>query len=431
MNTLTSRFFSYAFCGHRQKVFKKRYLAAILGELSSILITMRRLRFSSGQYTKFAFLLLVASPWSPVTAAAERVAGTGTGFFITPDGYFLTNYHVVAGAERIRIQSGEAVIDAKVVQRDPANDIAILKIEGHFVCLTIGLSNKVKIGDDVFTIGFPAPDLQGVAPKLTKGNISATSGLKDDPRFFQISIPVQPGNSGGPLIDERGNAVGIVASTLSPSIAISSGFIPQNVNYAVKTTYAIPLIEAIPGVKEKLPTIDISTLRSGSEIREAAAKAVGLVIVYGPSKKEAQSPSQPKSVTPDDEQETTEAVVAKIKDLETQWEASVITHDPQIAKRVMSWDYVGVSPSGKVRDKSATVASIAGDPSVYQIARLENLTVKVTSPTSAVATGVGREKGRDNRGKSFERVFAFTDEWVKRDGHWQCTSGRARFISRR
>jgi S1-C subfamily serine protease len=394
---------------------------------------MRSLRLSSGPYAIFASLILFATPWSSVTSATERVTGTGTGFFITPDGYFLTNYHVIAGSERIRIQSGEALIDAKLVRRDQANDIAVLKVEGHFVCLTIGLSNKVNIGDDVFTIGFPAPDLQGVAPKLTKGNISATSGLKDDPRFFQISIPVQPGNSGGPLIDERGNAVGIVASTLSPSIAISNGFIPQNVNYAVKTTYAVPLIEAIPGVKEKLPTIDISTLRSGSEIRETAAKAVGLVIVYGSSKKEAQTPSQPKTVTPDDEAvspEGSRAIVEKIKELEDKWQASVITHDARVPEALLSEDYTGVGASGRITDKAFIVSLIANDPSTYEIARNEEIHVKVINRKTAIATGITREKGKDIRHKPFDRTFAYTDTWELREGRWQCINARTRVISR-
>jgi hypothetical protein len=364
--------------------------------------------------------------------AVERVSGTGTGFFITPDGYFLTNYHVIEGAEKIRVRRGELTTEAKLVQRDPANDIAILKVEGHFVCLTIGLSNSVKIGDNVFTIGFPAPDLQGVAPKLTKGDISATTGLKDDPRFFQISIPVQPGNSGGPLIDERGHAVGIVASTLSPSIAIASGFIPQNVNYAVKTTYAMPLVEAIPGVKEKLPAINASTLRSVSEIREQAANAVGLVLVYGAPKKE--TPTSKVKPEPGREPETAEnsaVIIAQITDLENKWQASVRTHDATVAEAILSEDFVGLAPSGRITDKAYIVSGIASDTSTYEVARADEIRVKVVGRKTAVATGIGREKGKDNRRKPFDRAIAFTDTWQLREGRWQCTNSRARFLSTR
>jgi S1-C subfamily serine protease len=426
---LTPSLFGYTFSGQCQKRYSKsRYLVvATARSLSSILAPMRISTLASRRPSKLALAFLLGFwPWSAIAVAAEKVSGTGTGFFITPDGYFLTNYHVIEGSEKVGIRNGESITDAKLIRRDEANDIAILKAEGHFVCLTIGLSNRVKIGDDVFTIGFPAPDLQGVAPKLTKGNISATSGLKDDPRFFQISIPVQPGNSGGPLIDERGNAVGIVASTLSPAIALSKGFIPQNVNFAVKTTYAMPLIETIRGLKEQLPAINASTLRSVSEIREAAANAVGLVIVYGGSKKQTQK-SKPEPQTVED----SDAIVAQVTDLEKKWQASVRAHDASVAEAVLSEDFVGEAPSGRLTDKAFIVSGIASDTSNYEIARVEEIHVQVVSAKTAIATGIGHEKGKDNRRKPFDRVIAFTDTWQQREGRWLCTRSKARFVARR
>jgi S1-C subfamily serine protease len=99
--------------------------------------------------------------------------------FITPDGCFLTNYHVIEGSNKIQVQVGDKLYNAKIIKTDPANDIAILKTEGQFVPLSIGAANQSHIGDDVFTIGFPAPLIQGFAPKLTKGSINAASGLQD------------------------------------------------------------------------------------------------------------------------------------------------------------------------------------------------------------------------------------------------------------
>ena len=215
--------------------------------------------------------------------------GSGSGFFITSDGFFLTNYHVVKGAERIQIRVGDTSSEAKLVKSDPANDIAVLKADGQFVSLPIGPASGVSIGDDVFTVGFPAPLIEGFAPKLTKGNVNAASGLQDDPRFFQISIPVQPGNSGGPLVDERGNVVGIVTSTLSPTVALSAGFIPQNVNFAVKTAYALPLIEGIPELSAKLPHPITESSKTPSQMREETQKAVGLVLVFTSVKTERQT----------------------------------------------------------------------------------------------------------------------------------------------
>jgi hypothetical protein len=88
------------------------------------------------------------------------------------------------------------LIDAKVVQVDAANDLALLKADGRFACLPIAASRTGLLGGTVATVGFPDIGLQGFAPKLAKGEIASLSGAGDDPRYFQISVPVQPDNSG-------------------------------------------------------------------------------------------------------------------------------------------------------------------------------------------------------------------------------------------
>ena len=141
-------------------------------------------------------------------------SGTGTGFFITEDGYLFTSGHVVADAAQIRLVTSKGIISAKVVQVDAANDLALLKADGRFAPLPIASSRSVALGGTVATVGFPDIGLQGFAPKLAKGEIASLSGAGDDPRYFQISVPVQPGNSGGALVDERGNVIGIVSAKL-------------------------------------------------------------------------------------------------------------------------------------------------------------------------------------------------------------------------
>ena len=98
---------------------------------------------------------------------------------------------------------------------DAAKDLALLKAEEKFTPLQVISSRTVKMGTTVTAVGFPNIGLQGFAPKLAKGEIAALSGAQDDPRYFQISVPVQPGNSGGALVDERGNVVGVVADRKS------------------------------------------------------------------------------------------------------------------------------------------------------------------------------------------------------------------------
>jgi S1-C subfamily serine protease len=110
--------------------------------------------------------------------------------------------------------------------------------------LPIASSKEARTGATVFTVGFPNIQFQGFDPKLTKGEISSQTGFRDDPREWQISVPIQPGNSGGPLCDENGNLIGIVESTLNPlTMAKIEGEIPQNVNYAVKSSYVLPLLD--------------------------------------------------------------------------------------------------------------------------------------------------------------------------------------------
>ncbi|HXR03209.1 MAG TPA: trypsin-like peptidase domain-containing protein, partial [Verrucomicrobiae bacterium] len=157
---------------------------------------------------------------------------SGTGFFITDDGFLVTNAHVVKDAAQVRLVTSTGLVVAKVVRVDVANDLALLKAEGRFAPLPIAASRSVQLGSTVATVGFPDPGLQGFSPKLAKGEIAALAGAGDDARYFQISVPVQPGNSGGALVDEHGNVVGIVSAKLNAAAALAStGVLPENVNY--------------------------------------------------------------------------------------------------------------------------------------------------------------------------------------------------------
>ena len=124
---------------------------------------------------------------------------------------------------------------------------------------------------------------RGSRPKLAKGEIASLSGAGDDPRYFQISVPVQPGNSGGALVDERGNVVGVVSAKLStPAALASSGSLPENVNYAVKSSFLLGLLESVPrSVREAQGAGDEGAeVRGRGEIRRAGGGAgAGLLIL--------------------------------------------------------------------------------------------------------------------------------------------------------
>ncbi len=206
---------------------------------------------------------------------------SGTGFFITADGFLITNEHVVKDAARVRVIANSGAAAARVVKVDSANDLALLKAEIGSQPLAVATSRTALLGTTVATIGFPNTTLQGFAPKMAKGEVAALSGVQDDPRYFQISVPVQPGNSGGALVDEHGNVIGVVSAKLSARAALAtSGTLPENVNYAVKSSLLLSFLESMPEVCAKLREPNADKGRKFEDVVHEAQKASALVLVY-------------------------------------------------------------------------------------------------------------------------------------------------------
>jgi S1-C subfamily serine protease len=212
--------------------------------------------------------------------ASDSPVASGSGFFISSDRYLLTNYHLVNGSRKIIVRTSNSEGLAKVAKIDAANDLALLKIDGSFATIPLGDARAVAVGDSVMTIGYPNIEVQGTAPKFTKGEVSSLSGFQDDSRLFQISVPIQPGNSGGPLIDDHGNVVGITNAQLSAlKMITAAGSIPQNVNYAVKISYAQLLVETVPELTPKLAKPHKDKVDTG-KIIDDAQKATVLILVW-------------------------------------------------------------------------------------------------------------------------------------------------------
>ena len=187
------------------------------------------------------------------TPKKANATKTGSGFAITANGYIVTNCHVVEDSSKITLVRDGLEYPATIVAADESNDIAILKISSSTIPLPLITSRKTKIGNAVYSMGFPNVQLQGLSPKFTSGLISSLTGLRDDPKHFQISVPVQPGNSGGALVDNRGNVIGVVTAKLSQKAAINTtGTIAENVNYALKSSYVLILLESLPEISDKL-----------------------------------------------------------------------------------------------------------------------------------------------------------------------------------
>lgn len=215
-----------------------------------------------------------------ISPAAEISKASGSGAILSKDGHVLTAAHLIAGANRVEIFTAQGMKPASVLRVDEANDLAVLKLaSGAYPPLPVAPSRRVRLGQSVATIGFPNVEIQGFSPKVTRGEISSLNGIGDDPRAWQISVPVQSGNSGGALLDEVGNVIGVVVSKLGLKALKATGDIPQNVNYAVKSTYALALLE--PYLDSTAPEPNQSASKPRFEDMVAKAQqSVVLILVY-------------------------------------------------------------------------------------------------------------------------------------------------------
>jgi hypothetical protein len=179
---------------------------------------------------------------------------SGTGFAISSTGLFATNYHVIKGSKQIVIRGigndPDKAYSANIVLEDKENDIVFLQVSDPYFKLQgelpYSLSKSISdVGSEVFVLGYPLPSSMGNEIKLTNGLISSKSGFQGDQSCYQISAPVQPGNSGGPVFDANGNVVGIVNSRHAGA---------DNASYAIKSGYLNDLIRLMPGQTD-LPVV--------------------------------------------------------------------------------------------------------------------------------------------------------------------------------
>ncbi|WP_245295758.1 trypsin-like peptidase domain-containing protein [Rhizobium rhizosphaerae] len=175
-------------------------------------------------------------------AQAETPSSSGSGFAITSDGWILTNAHVVKDCRRIEVP-GQGV--ASVPRLDAANDLALIKVDAARPLAPLQLRRApIRLGEDIIAIGYPLSGLLSDSIKITTGNVNALAGLQNDTRFLQISTPIQPGNSGGPVVDRDGFLLGITTATFSKKVADEIGITAQNVNFAIRASVADMFLQA-------------------------------------------------------------------------------------------------------------------------------------------------------------------------------------------
>jgi S1-C subfamily serine protease len=204
-------------------------------------------------------------------------AGNGSGVIISKSGHIITNYHVIEDSEDIEVEfmlnNELQKFNAEIVQVDKTNDLAVLKI---FDMNFDGVSKPPynfkfrgsDVGTKVYAYGYPmALSIMGKEVKVTDGIISSKSGFDGDITTYQITAPIQGGNSGGPLFDQEANLIGINSSGLKKEIA-------DNVAYSIKTSYVSNLIDVLPKSIELPSTTGLKSLPLTEQIKEISKYVV-------------------------------------------------------------------------------------------------------------------------------------------------------------
>lgn len=183
----------------------------------------------------------IARMWRPgatfgTDLPASKAASTGSGFRVSAGGHILTNAHVVRGCTEVRVppSPGAAARRVAVAARDKASDLALLRGPAGAPFARFRAGRGVRPGARVVVAGYPLRGVLAAGVNVSAGTVAALAGPGNDRRLIQITAPVQPGNSGGPVLDAAGNVAGVVVSKLNAiKVARATGDIPQNVNFAV------------------------------------------------------------------------------------------------------------------------------------------------------------------------------------------------------
>lgn len=288
---------------------------------------------------------------------ADDVSGSGTGFFVNDQGWVVTNAHVVEGCTNVSVpQIG--IGDALVV--DKQNDLAAFKLPSGARKPHLPLRRtQPRLGEDIAAYGFPLDGILSDSIKVTTGNVNSLVGMENDTRYLQVSTPLQPGNSGGPILDQWGSIVGVSTAVLGTKFTDATGIAAQNVNFAVRSNVVELFLQsrdikydtADPGQDDKpLSTADLS---------DKAVPAVVKVLCHGGAKATAgnnaappaaEASAPPSGALPDESLK--DAAIAVVRGLIEQ-DGS----DPSSSLQVVANLYAGtVSYYGKLRSLGEVLA---------------------------------------------------------------------------
>ena len=219
---------------------------------------------------------------------------SGTGFFVAPN-RVVTNNHVVSGCAKdiqVRYPDGRPYT-ATISGQDPTNDLVLLQTQMENLSIAT-FEPEPRVGDQVATYGFPYSGVLSSSGNCTLGYVTSLSGIQDDTRFLQISVPVQPGNSGGALVDMSGSVVGVVVAQLN-AVAKS---IPQNVNFAIQPSFVMNFL-SVKGAPPKYSS-STGTRKPPQEVCEIAKKFTVQIYCKGIAPKTATGTAGTLALSPSD-----------------------------------------------------------------------------------------------------------------------------------
>ncbi|MEQ1780084.1 MAG: serine protease [Hyphomonadaceae bacterium] len=199
-----------------------------------------------------------------------ELAATGTGWYVAPGGYLVTNAHVVADCKMVTLKGGA---ELQVLDVQPDEDLALLKGAIEVAPLSLRDGRSARLAEDVLVAGYPLGGILSSGINVTVGTVSALAGMGDDVRRFQFTAPVQPGNSGGPVLDTSGHVIGVVVSKLNAmNIQDQIGDIPQNVNFGIALPSLIDFLKgnnvpyAPKASSEHIDKVDLAELARESTV---------------------------------------------------------------------------------------------------------------------------------------------------------------------
>jgi S1-C subfamily serine protease len=212
---------------------------------------------------------------NPTPEPKYELVGTGTGFVVR-NKYVVTAEHVLDGCKFVSIVNGHEEIKAQTVSLDKSNDLGLLKIEKSMANFAKLRGNPdLRVGDTAINYGYPLMGTLSTSAKLNAGYVNSLAGINNDSAVIQYSAPTQPGNSGGPVLDEFGNVIGVVSSGLSKHYSEEIDHITQNVNFATKSTILEGFLKA-----NKVP-FEKADLEEELKLPDIAEKAETFTVLVG------------------------------------------------------------------------------------------------------------------------------------------------------